>query len=107
MKTHLRVSHLQLNVKEPFNKIHTPTTSAMTKESALKHALFVLGTNEGENARLTLEQGGFEKVSDLKEITLETLGGRHCARWWLSATTAAAPASTPRHSSRCNEERHC
>jgi hypothetical protein len=64
----------------------------MTKQSALKHVLLVLGTIEGEHARLALEQGGSKNVSALKEITFEDLGS---LAHMMSATTAlpALPAS--------------
>jgi hypothetical protein len=45
----------------------------MTKETALKHALLVFGTTEGEHARIALATGGTEKISDLKEVTFEDL----------------------------------
>jgi hypothetical protein len=62
--------------------------SAMTEESAMKHVLLVLGTMEGEHARLAFEQGGCKKVVDLKEITFEDLEKLVCA------IGTAAPAIT-------------
>jgi hypothetical protein len=50
------------------------TARTMTEESALAHVNHIFGTIEGENVRLALENGGVEKVSDLKELTFEDLG---------------------------------
>ena len=62
----------------------------MTEETALKHALLVPGTNEGEHARLALEQGGVKKISDLKELKHVDLGLLTCG---MSATDPKDPAA--------------
>ena len=66
--------------------------STMTEESALTHVISVFGTaNERDSVRLSLIDGGIEKVSDLRELTFEDLG---LLKYTPSVTTTMVAVAT-------------
>ena len=60
----------------------------MTEESALTHVLRIFNDTERDNVRHALENGGIQKISDLRELQFEDFGLLEYTQS-ATATTAA------------------